>query len=883
MTKRTFAVSAYGLRDSVFDGGDARRPSSSDAFYPSVVILPGKGHRHPDYSVSAKFSPSGLGIGSAHGPEIASFKNIDRQLICALWNRMSAFLARDSHAACSSAARFSYYCSDLLAEYIKSLINHSISSGAVSKNDPSRLKSSDELVIPIPNEINEYGQEYLLRSFASKQMNVTFVWRPVAAAIRWLDRLGREQGIGEGDWLEVVYAGPDFVECTDFRLRKEQASGREWILPVRHRPSQQDHEDLSGLQLVSLFALQSAGDLLSEKSAQWEAVNVCADLWQCCCGAVPDGIARPFNDGAGWKLWKPQSAADLSRIKIATVEFLRESGVSQNLQKGASLLDVLCGHHKAMEEKHDNESPCAIVLCGPMASKKLAGALARTLGVQFSSSFKRGCILYSDEDDISQGAFLYSQRLKAGLPTYYDVLPSLQIAYEDRNDQEYKWEDLVNEKEIAGGQTYHLPVPIERFLLGAGQNSLFVYLRKESELSDDSGLRRGFVKFAAKPKDDVHLRINVSMKAAAGLAKVVLTSIDSDFLPAGGQYFDYSKMEPCEESDLPEITLSFPKEVVEEPTVRNEEALMQMQNVIDAHKKNRGDIKLVIEAVKSLGSVKNTDTFKYQKIINSLGNADDPETMEMLPKFGEAASWIIMDCLEKYRSHDFLKVPEVNQVVSDAANKMFASAPISVRNLLFDKVKTGLQNKNFKDAIKFFQRACKCAKTDIEIKRLFDFYLSVPYEDSKKNYYTRGIVQLLAYRSNSKTIMTQDLAERMVFASLDTFKEMADTGNIKNKFMDATRLLMMSLKFRFHDQNFLSVKEINGKLVGDGAECLSITEDYIKRSLDILNGQSFKEDRRKLNKIKKIRNYIKEIRKFFEARGDQKFINTIVAFDNEEI
>jgi len=99
--------------------------------------------------------------------------------------------------------------------------------------------SQDTIVIAIPNELDEFGQDGLLQALKRQGLqNVRLVWRPVAAALSWLERTQNafSKGIPADDFIIVVHLGPDCMEFVPFRLREKEFQGRRYVIPLREPP-----------------------------------------------------------------------------------------------------------------------------------------------------------------------------------------------------------------------------------------------------------------------------------------------------------------------------------------------------------------------------------------------------------------------------------------------------------------------------------------------------------------------------------------------------------------------------------------------------------------------------------------------------------------------
>ena len=92
----------------------------------------------------------------------------------------------------------------------------------------------------IPNNLDEFGQEALLSEIKRLGYEaVTMVWRPVAAALAWLDKVEGDfpQHMHQNDHIHIIYLGSDALEFTTFRLRFKESKNRLYVLPLRDRPT----------------------------------------------------------------------------------------------------------------------------------------------------------------------------------------------------------------------------------------------------------------------------------------------------------------------------------------------------------------------------------------------------------------------------------------------------------------------------------------------------------------------------------------------------------------------------------------------------------------------------------------------------------------------
>ena len=102
----------------------------------------------------------------------------------------------------------------------------------------------DSVVIAIPNELDEFGQDGFLRALRDlkiqgfQQEKVRLIWRPVAAALAWLEHT-QDALLGDippDDFIIVVHLGPDCMEFVPFRLKRSPRDKR-YVVPLREPPT----------------------------------------------------------------------------------------------------------------------------------------------------------------------------------------------------------------------------------------------------------------------------------------------------------------------------------------------------------------------------------------------------------------------------------------------------------------------------------------------------------------------------------------------------------------------------------------------------------------------------------------------------------------------
>jgi hypothetical protein len=388
----------------------------------------------------------------------------------------------------------SFSLARILAKHVQGLLIGSPHSNLFSIENTK--SESSILTLAIPNHLDEFGQELLLREFAALGYPKTLlVWRPVAAALSWINKVKNElRNISENDHIHVVYLGPDALEFTTFRLRMKLHKNRPYILPRRDRPK----------ALFPLTGVDWAGRLIEEnfaeidKGAFWQAFIQFPEIWQTLAGQKwdSDTLPRPWSRRGEWTLWNPApelcsrifqtkatSCISLRRIlnsscKINSLNEKSLGSIGEALQREIQRLTYLFpgGRLRGM------------IVCGPLAprtppqwlSSQIEVLVARGLNMEGNLAEPKAGRLWLSadcDDPISDGAAVYGERMLSGTPSYLDTMPQISILAHGRGG--FVWVPLLKAQEVPGGKEHKDKIK-RKFQLDAGKRNLRVYLYRGS-------------------------------------------------------------------------------------------------------------------------------------------------------------------------------------------------------------------------------------------------------------------------------------------------------------------------------------------------------------------------------------------------------------------
>lgn len=866
---RIFAVSAFGFRDNIATSCDALR---SDDFKPSCIVFDGN-NSNPIYGKFAKSSRIKTGLG--HSEEALlndiSYKNINRALVSILWRKLSL-----THKSDVKYNQY-YRCSYLLAGHINHLITEYFKEHKISPSP------DDQFVIVIPNEIDEYAQEFLLRELRKYTVNhlnnVTLVWRPIAALMYNL-LSSKNCDLIEGNKIGVVYIGPDAFENSYYALERDETTG--WLQPVRKRHSSFKLK-YCGLDVISSIIKHDFSKMHLTDDLLWQLVNCGEDYWSSICDKNYEKNVLPYFSDGQWSLRKASALKDFNYITAFKFKNLCEitGEIYGDNRDGSRELSTVF-----TDAIFDKQMPDCVLVCGPMASYTICNEVSKDFSFSVSKRLKKNSIVLSDDyDDISCGAFIYLDRLNHKLPTYLDELPSLEIKHYDNNNQEWISETLVARgTTVRGGEEYKY-LPKVKFKVQKNNSSMNIYLSQdivnESNNDDvyDEEIRFGKADFKDIAKEDVILNLKVQMKPASGIAKVTFFSENSAYLPKEGFDFDYSTME---KSELPTINLTYPKELKRSYNRNDIRANSTINNIKDLIADTRNPNYILDQNAhyenfaKCLGYL-NT-AYKGEYFIDLDGNSNSVERQSLFENLAIALGKLVkgnpisVENLSDKKYSSLLKLFRKGSFLSVMMPKDLKS--------IYNHWLELLQKNKLPHIGWYFDSLCRyCYVEDKKTKCIFSYYVGNSFKDIQKNYISRGMIFLLNYSSIAKEYMTKELALKMVNCSILTIEEkLASKSDLKPQVItNSAMLLLMALKYRCKEPKFLNPQ-------------LSIlNKDKVDLYFELLDKciWSFKnKPSSKTSSLKTVAN-LEEIRDgvkaFIDGMGDQNFLIKIASeSENEE-
>jgi len=483
---KILGCSAFGLNDCA--SHHAGHSSSRD-YCPSCVVLPTTVFGKIRTGTVAKTDRTHSGLMWPPEARVESGNYLRRVPVSYAWRMFVE--AGDSPLRWGLDGGVSIPVSRILAAHLKSIL--------------PELQDEDVVVVAIPNNLDEFGQDELLRDLKDQgiKKKPLLVWRPVAAALTWLDKVQDQlPDPGKGDTLIVIYLGPDGIEFVPFLLRVRYAEGRRYIIPLRRRPG--TLLQWNGLDWAAKLIEDTWKDLPA--GAFWQALTNFSEVWHALAEQQwpEQKLPRVWSVGNEWTHWNPANTL-INRIwnmkpeRSSTLDVIM--GKSCPIRLNQPLIyetwkTIFETQITLLLESLPEAQLAGMILCGSLAPAAMpcwidnASSRLSQKGMLLEGPFHEPKpqrlwlpnLSYDSEDPIATGAVIFGSRSLSSvpLPTYLDTLPQLSI-YAMKQCQ-YSWIPLVDASECEGGQEYQREIEGE-FKLPRNQLQLDVYLKKGDEVT----------------------------------------------------------------------------------------------------------------------------------------------------------------------------------------------------------------------------------------------------------------------------------------------------------------------------------------------------------------------------------------------------------------
>jgi hypothetical protein len=508
--KNIFGISAFGLKDCVVQHGTSCRELG---FYLADAVLPMNPFGRIRTGDEAENERTHTGLYWPREARIQQGKPLRRVPIPFAWRALVE--AGDRTIRWSVGRGVSFILPRILASHVTSLIVNGPHKKGQSQNKDELNESRNAIpVLAIPDNLDEFGQENLIRELVALGYHrTTLIWRPVAAALSWLNKVEGDlpslmgnspRRMGMNDHIHVIYLGPDAFEFTTFRLQVREHKGFRYVLPLRDRPNDLPH--LTGMDWTGKLIEDNFKDI--DHGAFWQAFTSFTEIWETISGRAwnQKELPKPWSIKQKWGLWNPSPNLydRIYNIQEGPCETLREILRAScrldpvEVESWDSIETAFRKKLRQMAETFPGGKLRGMIICGPLVSCEIPPWLVSYMdafsarGLDFNGKLTEPeanrLWLCSDCDDpIAEGAAIYGQKTLKGIPSYLDTMPQVSVLAQEKG--RYIWVPLLNAQEVIGGEEFKAVIQ-GRFQLDQDQKKLHAYLYKgplekaQTELED---------------------------------------------------------------------------------------------------------------------------------------------------------------------------------------------------------------------------------------------------------------------------------------------------------------------------------------------------------------------------------------------------------------
>lgn len=421
---------------------------------------------------------------------------------------------------------------------------------AACASDPH---SRPHVALAVPNTLDLAAQDALIRQMRLRGMEPVLIWRPVAAALSWLERnslpdaeVASDEELGH---LLCVHLGLGVFEADILELRRysDRSTERVWVLPARRQPRVRSLRKV-GLQAVEGALCESFGDTSLAWNAMWASSAIRAHLFEAARSQRVPSTPRDtphttsFYPAQSMRAVGRPSINHLTQLRLAiggSDAAVRRPDLFMNPQ--ASLEDWLM-HLKSVIE--------GLRITGVVVTGELGGSIdgelriADQILVQLLPSRSSALLLEESADEpvnglIAQGAAAFLQRHLARQPTYLDTLPSIE-AIVVRSGEPY-WQDLIDRTErfVLGGRVSRYEPTELNLGVRAEEQQLTLDVAQEGFET----VRKVTHDFRSTRSQDVRIRLRIEIAPAQGNPRVEVIPDNPSVFDGQRIYLDWDKAE----------------------------------------------------------------------------------------------------------------------------------------------------------------------------------------------------------------------------------------------------------------------------------------------------------------------------------------------------
>ncbi|MDX9703266.1 MAG: hypothetical protein RBU23_09500 [Candidatus Auribacterota bacterium] len=707
------------------------------------------------------------------------------------------------------------------------------------------------LFLAIPDAMNEYSQDNLIRELkmlsveSYQKRSVDFVWRPIALALAWLDKINLTiiNSYKENDFIVICYIGVDAIEIVDYSLTRKS----NFIIPKRHASG--DTLPVAGIDWVSDYISELQGR--HNFYAFWQYFTNIPEIWNSFAGInnTKESLPDVWYDGVEWRNFVPTDINEQTALNMECKQNKVIQEISHNLK------DSMIKLHSTWEDfiiekilsaimEKKNKRLRGVIVNGDIFSfstaqlmKKLLTQLAKISDIKDISEEPNEDTLWCPKplrDVVSEGISVYADRIISKLPTYIDVLKGLHIFVDKKT--EYGWHELVEDGyEIDGGQKKDDIRSGYIFQLKPKSNRLSVYLKR-----GPNDIKKQEVFFPESPIKEMPIEARICVAPAHGLATVEMVPKDPTFLGGQKVFLDYSMMTSINQNDLPQKKLGTPG-VDEDFLLSQNDVLLfriatEINNFIDTNLSIEfGIYELSVSDLKSRFMRVSKRNGKKVYLFNRLGYASTDKGNKLLKKIKDKIRNDFALLLQDRTLFDWkTKI----QLLVGLSSWMFGGCVDVI--VEFIKMQMRKTSRIIPQHI-LIHAAGRSFSNDDDIKllykSLFDLInerIKIKKEPIFPNYVMQALSKTLSLRENAPNCMTSFQVNTFMHHTVLVINKNANHRYAKSSlFVQAVNTFLYLLRFREIDPTFFNEDDPLKKTVKDAINTAKNIRHFSSRLKEI--------------------------------------------------
>lgn len=429
----------------------------------------------------------------------------------------------------------------------------------------SKLRSTRTLVVP--NLLREHHQDHLLRALRLEVASPRLLWRPIAAALSWLDNHGdaladNPQHLNTVGSLLHLHLGSECWEATLIELVQYIGDDdRTWVLPGRRLRDDDVGAPLRGAPMHWLE--QTAGMVQTNGAPPTDARRwnmLWASAWS---RAMLLREEARSSARAALPPWIPPELCDNGRRHLAGAIYAMQAprDPSAHWQLSQGLVPPRSNDLAPdtwLQKIRASALPTRLlgaVVTGPYAALQLNGGgvlgptlVARVRNIDQQSILVEG-ISESTTAICARGAAEFGRRSALGLPTYLDTLPAVSMIAMVHGEPE--WINVLETKEpwVMGSQMWSKEPEKTRFLIPKGERELTVAVHRGGSPT----CRKATTKFALAAEVASPVSLHVSITPGQGAPRIEVRPDDRHMLQGRSLTLDWATAEDTGRTETEEL------------------------------------------------------------------------------------------------------------------------------------------------------------------------------------------------------------------------------------------------------------------------------------------------------------------------------------------